>query len=98
MTPKTGTGDVRPRSGIDEAKRRRAEETIRVFNLNHGTLRALRRRALEVYQGLEPDILAALADFEEGDRRRFIEEEIAATARDPHSTVIRHFLGGRPRF
>ena len=88
----SSAGDVRPRSGIDEAKRRRAEETIRVFNLNHGALRALRRRALAVYQGLEPDILGALEAFEATDREQLIAAEIAATAHDPYGASIRHFF------
>ena len=85
-------GDVRPRGNIAAAQRRKAEETIRILNLNHGVLQAFRRRALATYRGLEPNILEALEGFEEAIRRQFIDEEIARTALDPYSAVIRHFF------
>ena len=89
-------GDVRPRGNIAATQRRKAEETIRVLNLNHGALQALRRRALAAYVGREPNILEALEGFEEAIRRQFIDEEIARTAPDPYSAVIRHFFEPSP--
>lgn len=72
----------------------RARETLRVFNLdpNNGRLRAMRRRALEAYQGLEPDILQALEDFSPAERGAFLAEEVARTCGEPFSSVIRHFF------
>ena len=86
------SGEVRPRSGLDPRQLHRANETIRVFNLNCGPLKAARRQALKQYERRDPDILEALMAFDEETRQAFIIEEIQATSRDPHCTVIRHFF------
>ena len=86
------SGEVRVRSGIDVVRSRRATETIRVFHLDCGALKAARRRAVEAYQRKDPGILEALCEFDEASRRAFINEELLATAREPHSSVIRHLF------
>ena len=86
------SGEVHPRSGIDTGPRR-AKETIRVFNLNCGVLKAKRRRTLSIYIKKEPGILETLMEFEEADRQQFIADEIKATQTEPYWTVIRHFFG-----
>jgi uncharacterized protein (TIGR02646 family) len=86
------SGEVRVRSGIDASQVRRATETIRVFHLDSGTLQAARRRAVQAYERRDPGMLEALCDFEEALRVSFIQQEVQATARDPHGSVIRHLF------
>ena len=86
------TGDVRPRSGGDAPHSRRAEETIRVLNLNCGRLRARRRRAVRIYEQKEPGILEELMELDEPSRREFIDAEIESTRNDPYGTIIRHYF------
>lgn len=86
------SGEIRPRSGINTAQSTRATETIRVFNLNCGKLKADRRRALRIYQRRDPEFLDELMELEEEARRQFIFDEIKNTRADPHWTVIRHFF------
>jgi uncharacterized protein (TIGR02646 family) len=86
------SGEIRHRTGIGTKNQVRASETIRVFNLNCDVLVAARRRALRLYDKKQPGILEVLMTFEEQDRREFINEEINATQRDPHWTVIRHYF------
>jgi hypothetical protein len=83
---------VRPRTTIDPTQRHRACETIRVFNLDCGTLRAARRRALRAYESRQPGILEALMEFDEQCRQEFIDMEVQATSGNPYWTVIRHFF------
>lgn len=86
------SGEIRPRSGIDTGQSTRATETIRVFNLNCGKLRADRRRALRRYQERALGFIEELMELEEEARQLFISEEIKDTRADPHWTVIRHFF------
>ncbi len=88
-----GTIHIRT-ADLSDKDRRRASETLRIFNLNpeHGRLRQMRRRALEAYQAQEPDILYALQECTPAERDAFISDELARTASDPFSAVIRHFF------
>lgn len=86
------SGEVRPRSGVSSAWNSRAEETIKVLNLNHGRLFAARRSKASIYLSKEPDILEFLESLPESDRKDFIDEEIRSTAHEPYSAVIRHFF------
>jgi len=91
-------GTISVREGLTRIPRHRALETLRIFNLDadQGHLRAMRRRAAEAYQAVEPGILEALSDWPEADRRAFIDEEIERTAGEPFSTVIRHLFEDLP--
>ncbi len=91
-----GTVQVRP--GLSSADARRARETLRVLNLDpeHGRLRAMRRRALDVYCALEPGILECLATSSEIERREYIAEELRRAAGQPFSAVVRHFFEDVP--
>jgi uncharacterized protein (TIGR02646 family) len=86
------SGEVRPRSKIAPEAQRPATETIRVFNLDCGSLRAARRRALAQYERKDPTILDGLMELDEESREVFIAEEVQATAGEPHCTVIRHYF------
>ena len=65
---------------------------MRVFNLNHGALKADRRRAVRIYLQRAPNILDDLLAFDPQDREVFIDEEIQATSSDPYCTTIRHLF------
>ena len=86
------SGEVRPRSGASEADAKRARETIRVFHLNCGRLKAERRRALSIYRKRKTGILEVLMGWDLESRRDFILEEIEVTRSDPYWTVIRHYF------
>jgi uncharacterized protein (TIGR02646 family) len=87
-------GTIAIRKDLTNPERFRAEETIRVFNLDahFGRLRHMRKLAARAYLSQEPDILGALMDFSEVDRRVFVQDEVARTATDPFWTVIRHLF------
>ena len=86
------SGEIRQRFGISPENQSCASETIRVFNLNYGSLMADRRRALRLYKQREPGILEDLMAFDESMRQVYITEEIHATRLQPHWTVIRHYF------
>lgn len=87
------SGMVDVRSGCDEEQSHRANETLRVLNLNHpGRLRPMRARQLQWYKNTDPDVFDQLMDLPEEDRREYVVEELSATAGQPFCTIIRHFL------
>ena len=88
----SGEVRVRHRDGITDDDRRRGAETIRVFNLDSGTLKGARHKALEQYLASNTGILEALMDCDANDRQVFIAEEIEATKWQPYWTTIRHFF------
>lgn len=87
-----GTIDLRP--GLSDQEVHRAQETLRVFNLdpNHGRLRGERRRTWRQYASQEPDLLEALEGFSAAERAQWILEELTTAADQAFATVIRHFL------
>lgn len=95
------SGRVLPRHGITEDDRRRANETIRVLNLNldHRGLQARslcaeRRRVLETYLQPQPDLLEALESLTDDERRSFIATEVATESNRPFGSIVRHFFEG----
>jgi uncharacterized protein (TIGR02646 family) len=88
----SGAVRVRNRDGISENDQKRAGETIRVFNLDCGTLRGTRRHALNGYRNRTRDILDELMTWEPELREEYIRDELEATRWDPYATVIRHFF------
>jgi len=85
-------GRVEPRSGTLEAIAKRANETIRVFNLDAGQLRHPRERAVAKYIAHLDRDRAELATWSDADRRAYFDSEIAETADRPFATAIRHYL------
>lgn len=82
-------GTVRPRAGIDASGLRRAEETIRVFQLNesarlvkdrHDVIRHFFTAVVHLLEHA-PQSLAA-----------YVKSMLTQHARSPHSTAIKHFL------
>lgn len=86
------SGEVRVRGGTSKLATHRAEETIRVFNLNYGRLTAERRAVLKTYKQSNLGILEELAQWDDQLRQDYIVAEIAANRNTPYATVIRHFF------
>jgi uncharacterized protein (TIGR02646 family) len=83
-------GSISIRPGLSPADQRKAEETLRVFNLQPrwGRLRNMRKAAVAGYVAL----VEGAADFTLAELREFFAEELATAAALPFSTVIRHVL------
>jgi uncharacterized protein (TIGR02646 family) len=86
-------GSVAVRAGLTAMETRRANETIRIFNLN-GVLSAMRRSAIASYvdQGLEVMQMVASGEWTREEGMDFLKEELAAIESLPFSTAIRHTL------
>jgi uncharacterized protein (TIGR02646 family) len=83
-----GTITIRP--GLAPAERRRAEETLRVFNLNPqwGRLRNMRKAAVSTYLSMvDPDV-----GFSQDEWREFFDGELREAATRPFYTAVRHVL------
>lgn len=86
------SGVVHPREHIHSDKKRFAEETIRVFGLNHGALQGARMQACKTIKDSilsELDFLSALTEEE---RNEYLQQEIEANQHLPFATTIKHFL------
>lgn len=86
-------GSIAVREALNAAQKKRASETIRIFNLN-GVLRARRYSALAgfVSQALEVQEMVDTGDFTLQQARDFLKDELAAVEYLPFSTAIRHIL------
>jgi uncharacterized protein (TIGR02646 family) len=83
-----GTISVRP--GLSTLAKHKAEETLRVFNLNPtwGRLRTMRKAVLSSYLYMVDDASGfALTELQD-----IFKDELAATEHLPFSTAIRHVL------
>lgn len=87
-------GAIEIQPGLSEKDKRRATETIRVFNLDpaYGRLRRLRERQLATYVAVEPGITEVLMEWGPEDKRAFVEEELEKISTQPFSAIIRHYL------
>ncbi|MBX3448927.1 MAG: TIGR02646 family protein [Planctomycetaceae bacterium] len=87
-------GSIRLRPGLNAAAQRRAEETLRVFNLDqeHGPLRHMRQAHCAGYidLGIQLAELAVASTPEEW--LPFLDEELANTRDLPFATAIKHTL------
>lgn len=86
-------GRIVPRNALSSRQRRRAEETLRVFNLDHdrGALRQMRQSAVQGYLGMVKD-LEDWAELDEELYHEYLNEELKAIAGQPFETAIRHLL------
>lgn len=86
-------GSVAVRAGLTAVETRRANETIRIFNLN-GVLRAMRHSAIASYvdQGLEVMQMVESGGLTRDECAELYNEELAAIENLPFSTAIRHTL------
>lgn len=86
-------GSIAIREGLSAADKRRAAETIRIFNLNYG-LRQLRYSAIVNYiaQGDEARRMVEAGECTREECLELLQAELAATADLPFATAIRHTL------
>lgn len=84
-------GQMVPKDQLDANQQRRAEETIRVFNLN-GALRQIRRIHVMGYLQTAEELAALAEDCDEADWQELLEEELRAVSGMPHETAIQHVL------
>jgi uncharacterized protein (TIGR02646 family) len=84
-------GTVRPRDGLDAVNQRRAEETLRVFQLAESAyLRKSREDAVKPYVGAIDSLLFAGADLVV----RYVKSEVAKIDSAPFASAIRQYLEG----
>lgn len=85
-------GTVQPKEGLTPHALRRAEETIRVFNLNAPALRRQRQQTVRTLLSAEPDVLDVLAEFEPEDRWVWVQDLIDDYCAGCFPTPLRHLL------
>lgn len=83
-------GTISIRHGLQAHDRHRAEETLRVFNLNpqFGRLRNMRKAVLSGYVSMVDDAVG----FTTNDLQELFKNELVESASLPFSTAIRHVL------
>lgn len=86
------SGEVRARTGLNEADTFRAEETIRVFGLDKPTLVGTRAKSLSFYLKRVAADLDELASWPLDDRQAYLQGEIEASRYESYATTIKHFL------
>ena len=86
-------GNIVVREGLSIMEKQRANETIRIFNLN-GVLRARRHIAVSGYLSLAKEVqqLVDSGDFTLAQGNEVLKDELIAIAHLPFSTAIRHVL------
>lgn len=85
-------GLVQPRALLGQRDQRRAEETIRVFNLNAPVLVLRRQRLVSMLLESEPDILELMAGIPAEDRPAWIDGFVDDYCSDGFPTTVRHLL------
>lgn len=97
-------GSLHPREGLSATDQHRANETIRVFNLNDPVLVAKRRKALESLAESRDEFLMLFGDLldenhSEHEREEFeqlvhewIQNEVQVSMYQPYSSAIRDLL------
>lgn len=86
------TGEVKPREGLTDRERERAEITIRALNLNSNELVSVRYTVAQ--QALSPWLadLDALADWDREELEKLMEEDLTAFESHAHYTAAKHAL------
>lgn len=84
-------GSVAPRAGLNATDRQRAEETIRILNLN-GALRQIRQSEVIGYIQTAEEFAEMAAQYPESDWLPLLGDELAAIAHLPFATAIKHVL------
>ena len=86
------SGSVRPKAGLSPSDAQRAQETIRVFNLDLG-LSAIRKNEVCGYVQTAEEFAEMAKEFPEHEWRPLLDLEIAKTSTLPFATAIKHVLG-----
>lgn len=84
-------GNVVPVKGLSAHNKHRAEETIRIFNLN-GSLRQIRESALKGYLGTAEEFANYAEEFDEADWLPLLQDELEKIKILPFATAIKHTL------
>lgn len=86
-------GCIVPRGKLPTDRHHRAEETLRVFSLDHehGALRQMRRSALQGYLGVT-EALQECAELDEELFAEYLKDELQEISGLPFETAIRHLL------
>jgi len=84
-------GTINVRNGLSNDNRHRAEETLRVFNLNPlwGRLRNMRKAAVTPYLSM---VDGAAGEFSPQELQEYFSDELAVAVASPFFTAIRHVL------
>lgn len=85
------SGEVVVKPGLSVDKERRAQETIRIFNLN-GPLRKIRETHIQGYLQTAEELLEIAAEYGPDQMYELLEQELIAIRGLPHETAIRHVL------
>lgn len=84
-------GTAAPRPGVSGVELRRAEETLRVFNLaDSAFLKTSREDAVRPYKDAVDSLLAAGPDVV----KNYVQAQLPIIEARPFSTAIKHYLGG----
>lgn len=84
-------GNVVPINGLSQADKHRAEETIRIFNLN-GALRQVRETTIKGYLQTAEELAGYAAEFDEADWLPLLQDELNQIKDLPFTTAIKHML------
>lgn len=84
-------GSVHPRKNLSSVDQHRAEETIRILNLN-GVLRQIRYSELFGYVQTAEEFAQMAENFDESEWWPLLQSEIDKTAQLPYATAIKHVL------
>lgn len=84
-------GTVVHRSELDDDDTKRAQETIRIFNLN-GSLRKIRETMVKGYLQTAEKLAECADDFDEEEWLLILEEELNEIRDLPFATAIKHVL------
>lgn len=84
-------GNVVPAKGLNPGDKHRAEETIRIFNLN-GSLRQIRETAIKGYIQTAEELASYAEEFDEADWLPLLQEELDSIKDLPFTTAIKHTL------
>lgn len=84
-------GSIRPRKKLPQLEQKRAEETIRVFNLNEQALQATRKSELQGWLQIAEELLQ-LQEISEDDYQTELNQYLQNISGQPFETAIRHLL------
>ncbi|MGH1430430.1 MAG: retron Ec78 anti-phage system effector HNH endonuclease PtuB [Neptuniibacter sp.] len=84
-------GNAVPAKGLNPDEKHRAEETIRIFNLN-GALRQIRETAVKGYLQTAEELATYAEEFDEADWLPLLQDELEKIKNLPFTTAIKHVL------
>ncbi|MES2261582.1 MAG: retron Ec78 anti-phage system effector HNH endonuclease PtuB [Pseudomonadota bacterium] len=89
----SSTGTVSARNNLDAAERHRADQTLRILNLN-GPLRQIRHSELAGYVQTAEEFARMAQEFAPSEWLPLLLEELNTVEALPYATAIRHILTG----